>query len=42
MFDFPDTLRGIEDYQRTWDFLFDNQIGPMTFSSDNMEVTAGV
>jgi ketosteroid isomerase-like protein len=41
MYDFPDTVRGIEAYDRTWDFFFDQQRGPITFSPSNLQATAG-
>ena len=40
MYDFPDTVRGIEAYDRTWDFFFDQQRGPITFSPSNLQATA--
>jgi ketosteroid isomerase-like protein len=41
MFDFPDTVRGLAEYDRTWDFFFDSQRGPITFSPSDLEATAG-
>jgi ketosteroid isomerase-like protein len=41
MFDFPDTVEGIADYEKTWDFFYDNQNGPITFSPDRLETTVG-
>lgn len=41
MFDFPDTVRGIVAYDRTWDFFFDSQTGPITFRPSELETTAG-
>jgi ketosteroid isomerase-like protein len=41
MFDFPDTVRGIAEYDRTWDFFFDSQRGPITFSPSDVAATAG-
>lgn len=41
MFDFPDSVRGLDDYDRTWDFFFDSQRGPITFAPEQLEVTAG-
>jgi ketosteroid isomerase-like protein len=41
MFDFPDTVRDIEEYSRTWDFFYDNQTGPLTFSPDELHASVG-
>lgn len=41
MFDFPDTVRGLEAYDRTWDFFFDSQRGPITFAPSEIEATVG-
>ncbi|HEY0629036.1 MAG TPA: nuclear transport factor 2 family protein [Sphingomicrobium sp.] len=41
MFDFPDTAEGLEAYDKTWDFFFDNQLGPITFAPSDIRVTAG-
>jgi ketosteroid isomerase-like protein len=41
MFDFPNTARGIEAYDKTWDFFFDSQRGAITFAPSELEVTAG-
>lgn len=41
MFDFPNTVRGLAEYDRTWDFFFDSQRGPITFAPSNVEATAG-
>jgi len=41
MFDFPNTVRGLAEYDRTWDFFFDCQRGPITFAPSNLEATAG-
>jgi ketosteroid isomerase-like protein len=41
MFDFPDIVRGLAEYDRTWDFFFDSQRGPITFSPSDLEATAG-
>lgn len=40
MFDFPATVRGLEDYDRTWDFFFANPRGPITFAPRDIEVVA--
>jgi ketosteroid isomerase-like protein len=41
MYDFADTARGIEAYDRAWDFFFERQRGPITFAPSNMQATAG-
>jgi ketosteroid isomerase-like protein len=41
MFDFPQTVRGIEAYDETWDFFFSNPRGPIHFVPNNLEVTTG-
>jgi ketosteroid isomerase-like protein len=41
MFDFPNTVKGIEAYDKSWDFFFDSQRGPITFAPSELEVTAG-
>lgn len=41
MFDFPDTVRGIEAYSRTWDFFDDSGRGAVTFAPGEIAVTAG-
>lgn len=41
MFDFPSTVRGLEDYNRTWDFFFDDPQGPITFEPSGITVAAG-
>lgn len=41
MFDFPDTVRGIEAYDKTWDFFFDKPKGPITYAPTNLAITAG-
>ena len=41
MFDFPSTVRGLEDYNRTWDFFFDAPRGPIIFEPSEITVTAG-
>jgi ketosteroid isomerase-like protein len=41
MFDFPNTAKGIEAYDKTWDFFFDGQRGPITFAPSELVVTAG-
>jgi ketosteroid isomerase-like protein len=41
MFDFPDTVEGLGDYDKTWDFFFDSQRGPLTFAPEDLRVRAG-
>jgi ketosteroid isomerase-like protein len=41
MYDFPDTVRGIAEYDRTWDFFFDSQRGPITFAPSELKASAG-
>jgi ketosteroid isomerase-like protein len=41
MFDFPNTVRGLEQYDRTWDFFYESPKGPIRFVPSELEVTAG-
>jgi len=41
MFDFPNVVRGLKAYDRTWDFFFDKPKGPISFIPRDLEVTAG-
>lgn len=41
MIDFPNTVRGLEAYAKTWDFFDDSRRGEVTFAPSNLEVTAG-
>lgn len=41
MFDFPNTVRGIDAYDRTWQFFDDSRRGPVTFEPRDIQVTAG-
>lgn len=41
MFDFPDTVRGLEAYDRTWAFFDDSRRGPVTFAPRDIQVMAG-
>ena len=41
MFDFPDVVRGIKAYDRTWDFFFDKPKGPIRYTPRDLIVTAG-
>ena len=40
MFDFPATVRGLAEYDRTWDFFFANPRGPISFVPRNMQMVA--
>lgn len=41
MFDFPNTVRGIDAYDKTWRFFDDSRRGRVTFAPRDIEVTAG-
>ena len=41
MFDFPDVVRGIKAYDKTWDFFFENPRGPITYKPRDLAITAG-
>lgn len=41
MFDFPGTVRGLDAYDRTWDFFFKSPRGPISFVPRDVAVTAG-
>ena len=41
MFDFPNEIRGLEAYDKTWDFFFANPRGKIVFEPKEIEVTAG-
>lgn len=41
MFDFPATVQGLEDYDRTWDFFFADPLGPITFTPSDLMIVAG-
>lgn len=42
MFDFPAPIvRGIDAYDRTWDFFFADPKGPISFVPSELDVTAG-
>ncbi len=41
MFDFPDTKKGIEAYDRQWDFFYVDPKGPISFVPHDIDVTAG-
>jgi ketosteroid isomerase-like protein len=40
MFDFPNVVRGIEAYDKTWDFFFDKPKGPIRYTPKDLVVTA--
>ena len=40
MFDFPGTVKGLDAYDKTWDFFFANPLGPISFVPREVEVTA--
>jgi ketosteroid isomerase-like protein len=40
MFDFPDVVRGLKAYDRTWDFFFDKPKGPIRYTPRELIVTA--
>ena len=41
MFDFPNTVRGLDAYAATWDFFYADPEGPIVFRPGEIEVTAG-
>src|SRR5262245_15472318 len=42
MFDFPaHIVRGLDEYDRTWDFFYDSPKGPISFVPSELQVTAG-
>lgn len=41
MYDFPNTVRGIDAYDKTWQFFDDSRRGQVTFEPHDIEVTAG-
>ena len=41
MFDFPASVRGLDAYDKTWDFFFAKPKGPISFVPRDIEVTAG-
>lgn len=40
MYDFPNEVRGLDAYDDTWDFFFENRRGDITFAPSNVEATA--
>lgn len=41
MFDFPNTVRGIDAYDKTWQFFDDSRQGPVTFTPRDIKITVG-
>lgn len=42
MFDFPPHIvKGLDEYDKTWDFFFDSPKGPISFVPSDLQVTAG-
>ena len=41
MFDFPGTVKGLDAYDKTWDFFFANPLGPISFIPREIAVSAG-
>jgi ketosteroid isomerase-like protein len=42
MFDFPPNIvRGLDEYNRTWDFFYQSPRGPISFVPRELEVTPG-
>jgi ketosteroid isomerase-like protein len=41
MFDFPDTVRGLAEYDQTWSFFDDSRRGPVTFDPKDLVVRTG-
>lgn len=41
MFDFPGIERGMQAYDRTWDFFYAKPKGPISFTPTELSVTAG-
>jgi uncharacterized protein (TIGR02246 family) len=41
MVDFPNTIEGIDAYDRTWDFFFTDPKGPITYEPSDIRITAG-
>ena len=40
MFDFPGTVKGLDAYDKTWDFFFTDPLGPISFVPREIAVTA--
>ncbi|MEP9379712.1 nuclear transport factor 2 family protein [Aquabacter sp. CN5-332] len=41
MFDFPNTVRGLDAYAETWDFFYAEPLDPIVFRPGEIAVTAG-
>ena len=41
MFDFPGTVKGLDAYDKTWDFFFADPLGPISFVPREIAVSAG-
>lgn len=41
MFDFPDIVRGLDAYDKTWDFFFADPLGLISYVPRDIKVTAG-
>ncbi len=41
MYDFPEVIRGINAYNKTWDFFFQEKVDDIRFEARNIEITAG-
>lgn len=41
MFDFPGTVKGLDAYDKTWDFFFAEPRGPISFVPREIAVSAG-
>jgi ketosteroid isomerase-like protein len=41
MYDFPDVVRGMKAYDKTWDFFFDRPKGSIHYKPRDLVVTAG-
>ncbi len=41
MFDFPGTVKGLDAYDKTWDFFFADPLGPISFVPRDIAVSAG-
>ena len=41
MFDFPGTVKGLDAYDKSWDFFFADPLGPISFVPREIAVSAG-
>lgn len=39
MFDFPDTVTGLDAYDAQWDYFYDSQTGPLIFAPEDLRAT---